>query len=70
MASIFSFNKIIQKLKTEAVEDFRMIEDGLVTVPMTKRCTLLIQQPLNLHWNEKQNHFSFHWIRIKPFTED
>ena len=66
------YNKIIQKLKTEAVEDFRIdFEDGFGNRPDEEEDTTAINaaSELAMGMNEKTIP-PFIGIRIKPFTED
>lgn len=67
-----AYNKIIQKLKTEAVEDFRIdFEDGFGNRPDEEEDTTAINaaSELAMGMNEKTIP-PFIGIRIKPFTED
>lgn len=66
------YNKIIQKLKTEAVEDFRIdFEDGFGNRPDDEEDATAVQAARELAAGMKNNTISpFIGIRIKPFTED
>lgn len=66
------YNKIIQKLKTEAVEDFRIdFEDGFGNRPDEEEDATAIQAANELAIAMKNKTISpFIGIRIKPFTED
>jgi len=66
------YNKIINKLKTEAVEDFRIdFEDGFGNRPDEEEDTTAINAANELATGMKNNTISpFIGIRIKPFTED
>lgn len=66
------YNKIIQKLKTEAVEDFRIdFEDGFGNRPDDEEDATAVQAANELAKGMKQKTISpFIGIRIKPFTED
>ena len=66
------YNKIIEKLKTEAVEDFRIdFEDGFGNRPDEEEDATAINaaNELTIGMNEKTIS-PFIGIRIKPFTED
>jgi len=66
------YNKIIQKLKTEAVEDFRIdFEDGFGNRPDEEEDATAVQAANELAVGMKNKTISpFIGIRIKPFTED
>ncbi|MEP7374474.1 MAG: phosphoenolpyruvate kinase [Chitinophagaceae bacterium] len=66
------YNKIIKKLKTEAVEDFRIdFEDGFGNRPDEEEDTTAITAANELAKGMKNETISpFIGIRIKPFTED
>jgi citrate lyase beta subunit len=66
------YNKIIEKLRTEAVEDFRIdFEDGFGNRPDEEEDTTAIQAANELAKGMKNKTISpFIGIRIKPFTED
>ncbi|MBO9204998.1 MULTISPECIES: DUF6986 family protein [Niastella] len=66
------YNKIIQKLQTEAVEDFRIdFEDGFGNRPDAEEDATAVQAAQELATGMKNNTISpFIGIRIKPFTED
>lgn len=66
------YNKIINKLKTEAVEDFRIdFEDGFGNRPDEEEDATAINAANELADGMKNNTISpFIGIRIKPFTED
>jgi citrate lyase beta subunit len=66
------YNKIINKLKTEAVEDFRIdFEDGFGNRPDEEEDATAINAANELADGMKNNSISpFIGIRIKPFTED
>ena len=66
------YNKIIQKLQTEAVEDFRIdFEDGFGNRPDDEEDATAMQAARELAAGMKNNSISpFIGIRIKPFTED
>lgn len=66
------YHKIIQKLKTEAVEDFRIdFEDGFGNRPDEEEDTTAVQAAIELAIGMKNKTISpFIGIRIKPFTED
>jgi citrate lyase beta subunit len=66
------YNKIIQKLKTEPVEDFRIdFEDGFGNRPDEEEDATAINAANELAKGMKQKTISpFIGIRIKPFTED
>ncbi|HEV8286746.1 MAG TPA: phosphoenolpyruvate kinase [Chitinophagaceae bacterium] len=66
------YNKIIAKLKTEAVEDFRIdFEDGFGNRPDEEEDATAIQAANELAIGMKNKTISpFIGIRIKPFTED
>ena len=66
------YNKIIEKLKTEAVEDFRIdFEDGFGNRPDEEEDATALQAANELAEGMKNKTISpFIGIRIKPFTED
>jgi citrate lyase beta subunit len=66
------YNKIVQKLQTEAVEDFRIdFEDGFGNRPDEEEDATAVQAARELATGMKNNSLSpFIGIRIKPFTED
>jgi len=66
------YNKIIKKLQTEAVEDFRIdFEDGFGNRPDAEEDATAVQAARELATGMKNNTVSpFIGIRIKPFTED
>jgi citrate lyase beta subunit len=66
------YNKIIQKLKTEAVEDFRIdFEDGFGNRPDEEEDATAINAANELAMGMNEETISpFIGIRIKPFTED
>jgi len=66
------YNKIIEKLKTEPVEDFRIdFEDGFGNRPDEEEDATAIQAANELAEGMKNKTISpFIGIRIKPFTED
>lgn len=66
------YDKIIQKLHTEAVEDFRIdFEDGFGNRPDAEEDATAVQAAEELALGMKNNSISpFIGIRIKPFTED
>ncbi|WP_205510737.1 DUF6986 family protein [Longitalea arenae] len=66
------YNKIIQKLQTEAVEDFRIdFEDGFGNRPDEEEDATAVQAAIELATGMKNQTISpFIGIRIKPFTED
>jgi citrate lyase beta subunit len=66
------YNKIIQKLKTEAVEDFRIdFEDGFGNRPDYEEDATAVNAANELAKGMKNKTISpFIGIRIKPFTED
>ena len=66
------YNKIIQKLQTEAVEDFRIdFEDGFGNRPDDEEDATAVQAARELAAGMKNKTISpFIGIRIKPFTED
>jgi citrate lyase beta subunit len=66
------YNKIIQKLKTEPVEDFRIdFEDGFGNRPDGEEDETAVAAASELAKGMKNNTISpFIGIRIKPFTED
>ena len=66
------YNKIIKKLKTEAVEDFRIdFEDGFGNRPDEEEDVTAISAANELAKGMKSKTISpFIGIRIKPFTED
>lgn len=66
------YNRIIQKLQTEAVEDFRIdFEDGFGNRPDAEEDQTAVTAATELAKGMKQQTISpFIGIRIKPFTED
>ncbi len=66
------YKKIIEKLKTEAVEDFRIdFEDGFGNRPDEEEDATAVQAANELAEGMKNKTISpFIGIRIKPFTED
>jgi citrate lyase beta subunit len=66
------YNKIIQKLKTEAVEDFRIdFEDGFGNRPDEEEDATAVNAATELAIGMQNQTISpFIGIRIKPFTED
>jgi len=66
------YNRIINKLKSEAVEDFRIdFEDGFGNRPDEEEDATAINAANELAYGMKNNTISpFIGIRIKPFTED
>jgi len=66
------YNKIIRKLQTEAVEDFRIdFEDGFGNRPDDEEDATAVQAAQELATGMKNKTVSpFIGIRIKPFTED
>ena len=66
------YNKIIKKLQTEAVEDFRIdFEDGFGNRPDEEEDATAVQAAIELAKGMKNKTISpFIGIRIKPFTED
>ncbi len=66
------YNKIIRKLQTEAVEDFRIdFEDGFGNRPDEEEDATAVQAANELAEGIKNKTISpFIGIRIKPFTED
>lgn len=66
------YNKIIKKLKTEAVEDFRIdFEDGFGNRPDEEEDATAVQAAKELAAGMKNKTLSpFIGIRIKPLTED
>ena len=66
------YNKIVQKLQTEAVEDFRIdFEDGFGNRPDDEEDAAAVQAALEVAEGMKNKTLSpFIGIRIKPFTED
>ena len=66
------YNKIIKKLKTEAVEDFRIdFEDGFGNRPDEEEDATALHAANELAKGMKNKTISpFIGIRIKPFTED
>jgi citrate lyase beta subunit len=66
------YNKIVAKLQTEAVEDFRIdFEDGFGNRPDDEEDATAVQAARELATGMKNNTISpFIGIRIKPFTED
>ncbi len=66
------YNKIIEKLKIEAVEDFRIdFEDGFGNRPDEEEDATAVQAANELATGMKNKTISpFIGIRVKPFTED
>lgn len=66
------YNKIIKKLQTEAVEDFRIdFEDGFGNRPNEEEDATAVTAALELAKGMKEKTISpFIGIRVKPFTED
>ena len=66
------YNKMVRKLQTEAVEDFRIdFEDGFGNRPNDEEDSTAIRAADELAIGMKNNTISpFIGIRIKPFTED
>ncbi len=66
------YNKIVQKLRREAVEDFRIdFEDGFGNRPNDEEDATAVAAATELAAGMKNNTLSpFIGIRIKPFTED
>jgi citrate lyase beta subunit len=66
------YNKVLQKLKTEAVEDFRIdFEDGFGNRPDKEEDDTAVQAAGEVALGMKNNSLPpFIGIRIKPFTED
>ncbi len=66
------YNKIIKKLKTEPVEDFRIdFEDGFGNRPDEEEDATAVNAAIELAKGMKNKTISpFIGIRIKPFTED
>ena len=66
------YNKIVKKLKTEAVEDFRIdFEDGFGNRPDEEEDVTAVNAANELAKGMKNKTISpFIGIRIKPFTED
>jgi citrate lyase beta subunit len=66
------YNKIVQKLQTEAVEDFRIdFEDGFGNRPDDEEDATAVNAANELATGMHNNTISpFIGIRIKPFTED
>lgn len=66
------YNKIVQKLQTEAVEDFRIdFEDGFGNRPNDEEDATAVAAAHELAIGMENNTISpFIGIRIKPFTED
>ena len=66
------YNKMVRKLQTEAVEDFRIdFEDGFGNRPNDEEDATAIRAAVELAIGMKNNTISpFIGIRIKPFTED
>ena len=66
------YNKIIEKLKTEPVEDFRIdFEDGFGNRPDEEEDATAVQAANELAEGMKNKTISpFIGIRVKPFTED
>ena len=66
------YNKIVLKLRTEAVEDFRIdFEDGFGNRPDVEEDATAVQAALEVAEGMKNKTLSpFIGIRIKPFTED
>ena len=66
------YNKIIKKLQTEAVEDFRIdFEDGFGNRPDDEEDATAVEAALELALGMEQHTIPpYIGIRIKPFTED
>ncbi|KAA9345524.1 DUF6986 family protein [Adhaeribacter soli] len=66
------YNKVVKKLQTEAVEDFRIdFEDGFGNRPDDEEDATAVQAARELAAGMKNGTISpFIGIRIKPFTED
>ncbi|SNC64738.1 HpcH/HpaI aldolase/citrate lyase family protein [Hymenobacter gelipurpurascens] len=66
------YNKIVRKLQTEAVEDFRIdFEDGFGNRPDAEEDATAVQAATELALGMQKGTVSpFIGIRIKPFTED
>ncbi|MGI4833851.1 MAG: DUF6986 family protein [Janthinobacterium lividum] len=66
------YNKIVQKLRTEAVEDFRIdFEDGFGNRPDAEEDAIALQAAQEVAKGLRENSLPpFIGIRIKPFTED
>ncbi|MFZ4058124.1 MAG: DUF6986 family protein [Ferruginibacter sp.] len=66
------YNKIVKKLKAEAVEDFRIdFEDGFGNRPNDEEDATAVNAAIELAKGMEQKTISpFIGIRIKPFTED
>ena len=66
------YNKIIKKLQTEAIEDFRIdFEDGFGNRPDTEEDATAVTAATELALGMRNKTISpFIGIRIKPFTED
>jgi citrate lyase beta subunit len=66
------YNKIIAKLKVEAIEDFRIdFEDGFGNRPDAEEDATAVNAAIELATGMQNNTISpFIGIRIKPFTED
>lgn len=66
------YHKVLQKLKTEAIEDFRIdFEDGFGNRPDDEEDATAIQAAEEVAKGMQQNSLPpFIGIRIKPFTED
>ncbi len=66
------YNKVLQKLKTEAIEDFRIdFEDGFGNRPDDEEDKTAVQAAGEVALGMKNNSLPpFIGIRIKPFTED
>ena len=66
------YNKVLNKLKTEAVEDFRIdFEDGFGNRPDQEEDDTAVQAAKEVALGMKHNSLPpFIGIRIKPFTED
>ncbi|CAN5374917.1 aldolase/citrate lyase family protein [soil metagenome] len=66
------YNKVLQKLKTEAIEDFRIdFEDGFGNRPDEEEDATAVQAAGEVAMGMKNNTLPpFIGIRIKPFTED
>ena len=66
------YNKVLQKLKTEAVEDFRIdFEDGFGNRPDKEEDDTAVQAANEVATGMENNSLPpFIGIRIKPFTED
>ncbi|MCX6275594.1 MAG: aldolase/citrate lyase family protein [Bacteroidetes bacterium] len=66
------YNKVLRKLKTEAIEDFRIdFEDGFGNRPDNEEDNTAVQAAGEVALGMKNNSLPpFIGIRIKPFTED